>query len=41
MNNYKYMKNLIKDNLQVAMKFNGTMRYIDDLVDNLVFVVII
>ena len=27
----KYMKNLIKDNLQVAMKFNGTMRYIDDL----------
>ena len=29
--NYKYMKNLIKDNLQVALKFNGTMRYIDDL----------
>ena len=28
---YKYMKNLIKDNLQVAMKFNGTMRYVDDL----------
>ena len=28
---YKYMKNLIKDNLQVAMKFNGTIRYIDDL----------
>ena len=28
---YKYMKNLIKDNLQMAMKFNGTMRYIDDL----------
>ena len=28
---YKYMKNLIKDNLQVAMTFNGTMRYIDDL----------
>ena len=25
------MKNLIKDNLQLAMKFNGTMRYIDDL----------
>ena len=25
------MNNLIKDNLQVAMKFNGTMRYIDDL----------
>ena len=24
------MKNLIKDNLQVTMKFNGTMRYIDD-----------
>ena len=22
---YKYMKNLIKDNLQVAMKFNGTL----------------
>ena len=28
---YRYMKNLIKDNLQVAMKFKGTMRYIDDL----------
>ena len=28
---YKYMKNLVKDNLQAAMKFNGTMRYIDDL----------
>ena len=28
---YKYMKNLIKDNLQVAMKFNGPMRYIDQL----------
>ena len=27
----KYMKNLVKDNLQEAMKFNGTMRYIDDL----------
>ena len=25
------MKNLVKDNLQVAMKFNGTMRYINDL----------
>ena len=25
------MKNLVKDNLQAAMKFNGTMRYIDDL----------
>ena len=22
---------LVKDNLQTAMKFNGTMRYIDDL----------
>ena len=28
---YEYMKNLVKDNLQAAMKFNGTMRYIDDL----------
>ena len=28
---YKYTKNLVKDNLQVALKFNGTMRYIDDL----------
>ena len=28
---YEYMKNRIKDNLQAAMKFNGTMRYIDDL----------
>ena len=28
---YEYMKNLVKDNLQSAMKFNGTMRYIDDL----------
>ena len=25
------MKNLVKDNLQAAMKFNGTMWYIDDL----------
>ena len=25
------MNNLVKDNLQAAMKFNGTMRYIDDL----------
>ena len=25
------MKNLVNDNLQSAMKFNGTMRYIDDL----------
>ena len=28
---YGYMKNLVKDNLQSAMKFNGTMRYIDDV----------
>ena len=28
---YGYMKNLVKDNLQAAMKFNGTMRYIDAL----------
>ena len=28
---YGYMKNLVKDNLQAARKFNGTMRYIDDL----------
>ena len=28
---YEYMKNLVKYNLQAAMKFNGTMRYIDDL----------
>ena len=28
---YKYMKNLIKTNLMLAKKFNGTMRYIDDL----------
>ena len=28
---YQYMKNLVKDNLQAATKFNGTMRYIDDL----------
>ena len=25
---YKYVKNLIKDNLQVAMKSNETMRYV-------------
>ena len=25
------MKNLVKDNLQSDIKFNGTMRYIDDL----------
>ena len=25
------MKSLIKDNLQLAKKFNGTSRYIDDL----------
>ena len=28
---YKYMKNLIKDNIILAKKFNNTMRYIDDL----------
>ena len=28
---YKYMKNLIKNNIWVARKFNNTMRYIDDL----------
>ena len=28
---YEYIKNLFKDNLQAAMKFNGTMTYIDDL----------
>ena len=28
---YMYMKNLVKDDLQTAIKFNGTMRYIDDL----------
>ena len=28
---YEYMKNLVKDNLQATMKFNGTMRCIDDL----------
>ena len=28
---YEYMKNLVKDNLEAAMKFNGTMRHIDDL----------
>ena len=28
---YKYLKNLIKTNLMLAKKFNGTMRYIDDL----------
>ena len=28
---YGYMKNLVKDNLQAARKFNGTMRYIDDI----------
>ena len=28
---YEYMKNRIKDNLHAAMKFNGTMSYIDDL----------
>ena len=28
---YRYMKNLIKDNIWVARSFNNTMRYIDDL----------
>ena len=28
---YGYMKSLIKDNLQLAKKSNGTSRYIDDL----------
>ena len=28
---YEYMKNRIKDNIQAAMKFNGTMRYIDEI----------
>ena len=28
---YKYMKNLIKNNIILAKKFNNTMRYIDDL----------
>ena len=28
---YWYMKNLVKDNLQSAKKFNGTLRYFDDL----------
>ena len=28
---YEYMKNLVKDNLEAAMKFNGTMRYIEVL----------
>ena len=27
---YKYMKNLIKNNIILAKKFNNTMRYIDD-----------
>ena len=30
---YECMKNLVEDNLQAAMKFNGTMRYIDDFID--------
>ena len=28
---YKYMKNLIKNNIILAKKFNNQMRYIDDL----------
>ena len=28
---YKYMKNVIKNNIILAKKFNNTMRYIDDL----------
>ena len=28
---YKYMKNLTKNEIWVARKFNNTMRYIDDL----------
>ena len=28
---YKYMKNLITNNIILAKKFNNTMRYIDDL----------
>ena len=28
---YKYMKNLIKNNIILSKKFNNTMRYIDDL----------
>ena len=28
---YKYMKNLIKNNIILAKKFNNTMRYIHDL----------
>ena len=28
---YKYMKNLIKNNLMLAKKFGTTVRYIDDL----------
>ena len=28
---YKYMKNLIKNNIILAKKFNNTMMYIDDL----------
>ena len=36
---YMYMKNLVKDDLQTAIKFNGTMRYIDDLLklNNIIF----
>ena len=28
---YKYMKNLIKNNIRLAIKFNYTMRHIDNL----------
>jgi hypothetical protein len=28
---YKYMKNLIRNDVWMARKFNNTMRYIDDL----------
>ena len=31
---YGYIKSLIKDNLQLAKKFNGTMTYIDDKLNN-------
>ena len=31
---YLYMKNLMRDNLCMAKKFNNTVRYIDDLLTN-------
>ena len=36
---YSYMKNLIKNNLHMARKFNNTVRYIDDLLtlNNIMF----